>query len=109
VVSDWYEDSLDHVDGDSIASEDEQFDWDYGNIHKLDDHRVTVEEAQEACLDPDRKPASAYSVGGERRRALLGATESERILRVVYTQRSGRIRVISARAATRDERRHSWR
>lgn len=108
-MSDEYDDGLDHTDDASAADEDELFDWDDGNRYKLDDHRVTEEEAEEACLDPDRKPASAYNVAGERRRALVGATENERILYVVYTLRSGHIRVISVRDATREEERKYWR
>jgi uncharacterized DUF497 family protein len=109
-VSDWYDDSLDHTDDDAAAGAvDELFEWDHGNRHKLDDHRLTEDEVQEACLDPDRKPASAYSVGPERRRALVGATTRDQILFVVYTVRAGRIRVISARYATAAEQRRYWR
>jgi uncharacterized DUF497 family protein len=107
-VSDWYDDSLDDVD-DNPGDADTYFDWDDGNRHKLDDHHVTVEEVQEAVLDPDRKPASAYNVGAERRRAIVGETLKGDILFVVYTERSGRIRVISARLAKPDERRKYWR
>src|SRR4051794_3592024 len=84
-VSDWYEDDVDHTDDGAEPDEDELFDWDDGNLYKLDDHRLTVEETQEACLDPDRKPAQAYSVDNERRAALVGATHSDRILFVLYT------------------------
>jgi uncharacterized DUF497 family protein len=108
-VSDWYEDDVDHTDDGAEPDEDELFDWDDGNLYKLDDHRLTVEETQEACLDPDRKPAQAYSVDNERRAALVGATHSDRILFVLYTIRFGRIRVISARIATKDEQRKYWR
>jgi uncharacterized DUF497 family protein len=101
-LSDWYDDSRDQAD-------DDHFEWDHGNVHKLDDHRISATEAQEACLDPERKPASAYNVGGEHRRALVGATATDRIFFVVYTVRAGRIRVISARVATRDECRQYWR
>jgi uncharacterized DUF497 family protein len=108
-VSDWYDGSLDPIDDGAASEEDAQFDWDDGNRHKLDDHRLTEEDVEDACLDPDRKPASAYSVGAERRRALVGATARDRILFVVYTLRAGRIRVISARYATEAEQRQYWR
>lgn len=106
-MSNWYDESL--GPDDTEAGNDEAFDWDEGNFYKLDDHRVTADEVEEACRDPYRKPAEAYRLRGERRRALVGATESERLLYVVYTQRLGRIRVISARDATGDERRKYWR
>lgn len=102
-MSDWYDEGPDQDDADDL------FEWDDGNIHKLDDHGISAEEAQEACRDPDRKPASAYTFRGERRRALVGATVRGVILFIAYTERAGRIRVISARVATRDEERKYWR
>jgi uncharacterized protein len=108
-VADWYENGLNETETDPDDDESDDFDWDDGNLHKLDDHRVTAVEAEEACLDPDRKAAQAHNVGGERRVALVGATNSDRILFVVYTVRQGRIRVISARNATKDEQRKYWR
>lgn len=62
------------------------------------------EEAEEAVLDPRRRPATAYPVAGERRRAILGMTVAGRLLFVVATQRTGQIRVITARDATSRER-----
>ncbi|MHB1319651.1 MAG: BrnT family toxin [Anaerolineae bacterium] len=44
-------------------------------------------------------------VEGEQRFATLGTDFLERVLVVVYTYRGGEIRLISARAATRRERR----
>ena len=41
---------------------------------------------------------------GEERRSAIGRTEN-RILQVVYTPRNGNIRIISARKATKNERR----
>lgn len=56
-------------------------------------------------LDPRRIGMPAYNVEGERRWALLGATEEGRQLFVVYMRRRGRIRVVSARNATAGEKR----
>jgi uncharacterized DUF497 family protein len=66
---------------------------------------VEPAEVEEALLDPQRIGAAAYDVGQERRWAYLGATELGRILFVVFTQRGGRISVITARDAERAERR----
>lgn len=56
-------------------------------------------------MDPGGLGAPAYDVGREKRWGLLGATESGRILFVVYTTRQGRIRVVTARDATDREKR----
>jgi len=86
------------------------FDWDEANAEKIfADHRVTQEEAEEALSDPDRLRIDAYNVRGERRSAVLGATEADRVLHIVYTRRSERIRVITAYDATAAERRKYWR
>jgi len=81
------------------------FDWDDANISHIEDHDVEPEEAEEALTDPRRIPGTSYNVPGERRRAVIGATVSGRVLFVVYTRRRDRIRVITARDADRHERR----
>lgn len=43
-------------------------------------------------------------VQGEERDSLLGYSQSQRLLPVVHTDRSNRTRIISARVATRAER-----
>jgi uncharacterized DUF497 family protein len=104
-VSDWYQDGLDHIDDDSVADDDERFDWDEGNLEHCVNHGVSPEEAQEAVLDPRRIGADAYNSKTERRWALIGATEADRVLFVVFTRRSGRIRIISAWNADESDRR----
>jgi uncharacterized DUF497 family protein len=54
---------------------------------------------------PGRVSAPAYNIRGERRWALLGATEPGDFLFVVYTRRHGRIRVVTARVASDREKR----
>jgi hypothetical protein len=44
-------------------------------------------EVEEALLDPEGLGADAYDVPGQRREALVGATEEGRILFVVYAMR----------------------
>ncbi len=80
------------------------FDWDEGNADHIAEHGVSPEEAEEAMVDPRRRGAPAYNVEGERRRAMIGATDDRRVLYPVYALRHGRIRVLSARDATRLER-----
>jgi uncharacterized DUF497 family protein len=68
-------------------------------------HGVTFEEAAEVFFDPfyqygDATPASVQ----EQRDFILGYSVALRLLLVVSTERGDRTRIISARPATRDER-----
>jgi uncharacterized DUF497 family protein len=60
---------------------------------------------EEALTDPRRLVLRIRSQRGEERWAALGATEAGRILFVVFTRRRGRVRVITARDATPEEKR----
>jgi uncharacterized DUF497 family protein len=82
------------------------FDWDEDNAGYIGRHGITPDEAEDALLDPLRIGATAYSVNGERRSALIAATEDGRTLVVVTTRRRRRIRVVTAREASERERRH---
>src|SRR5437588_839239 len=81
----------------------ENFDWDAGNLAHITD--FTPEEIEEAVLDPDRVPFSAYNQGSESRKALVGRTGEGDLLYVVYTIQSKKVRVITARDAEPAERR----
>lgn len=84
------------------------FEWDRrkesDNLRK---HRIGFAEAGTAfgdplsitIEDPDSEP-------GEMRRVLIAMSERRRLLVVVHTIRGDRIRLISARFATRHERRY---
>lgn len=86
------------------------FDWDDANRQHIANHDVEPEEAEEALLDPRRVGAAAYNVGDERRWAYLGATELGRVLFIVFTRRSGLVRVVTARdAGTTELRRYRRR
>ncbi len=81
------------------------FDWDDGNVDHIRDHAVEPDEAEEALLDPQALGLGAYNAHGERRQAALGSTEGGRILVIVFTERHGRPRVITARDARKNEKR----
>jgi len=81
------------------------FEWDEGNADHIAWHNITPDEAEEAFMDPRRMGAPAYNVAGEGRRAVLGATESGRVLYIVFVRRGEAVRIITARDATRTERR----
>ncbi len=88
----------------------DEFDWDDGNIEHIARHGVEPWEAEESLLDPNRIGTPVYSVGRETRRAVLGATEAGRVLFLVFTRRSGRVRVVTARdAEIREKRRYRKR
>jgi uncharacterized DUF497 family protein len=81
-----------------------EFEWDenkaQGNLQK---HGVSFEEAAEVFFDPFYQGGDA-SVGNEQREFILGYSLSLHLLLVVYAERSERTRIISARHATRRER-----
>lgn len=67
-------------------------------------HGVSFEEAATALLDPMALAQEDIAAQSEPRWILLGMSARLRLLTVVYTVRSGdRIRLISARKATRKE------
>ena len=82
------------------------FDWDDGNAQKSwARHGVTQAEAEEVFFNrPVLMADDERHSGTERRFALLGQTNAERLLSVVFTLRRDRVRVISARPMSRKER-----
>jgi uncharacterized DUF497 family protein len=83
---------------------DEEFVWDekkaYKNRRK---HGVSFEEACEVFFDPFRQGGDA-SDNFEEREFVIGFSLKRRLLIVVYTEKWGRPRIISARKATSHER-----
>ncbi len=67
-------------------------------------HGISFEEAASALLDPMALGFEDHDAEGKSRWILLGMSSQTRLLTVVYTLRDGeRIRLISARKATRNE------
>jgi uncharacterized protein len=83
----------------------ESFDWDVHNEGHVWKHDIAPAEAEDAMRDPDRLPVGAYNREGEKRWAILGATEHGRRLFVVFTTRRDSIRVVMARPANSAEAR----
>jgi uncharacterized protein len=68
-------------------------------------HGVAFEEAAEVFFDPFYQYGDATPDGvSEQRDFILGYSVAQRLLLVVSTERSERTRIISARPATRAER-----
>ena len=84
---------------------DQEFQWDPAkddlNRRK---HRVTFEEATTVFNDPqaDIAPDLFHSADEERYR-VIGYSERNRLLTVIFTERHETIRIISARKATGPE------
>ena len=81
-----------------------EFEWDgdkaSGNLRK---HGVTFEEAAETFFDPFYQEGDT-STDTENRDFILGYSWSQHLLLVVCVERGKRTRIISARLATRSER-----
>ena len=84
------------------------FEWDSAKaLRNVTRHGVAFEEAQTLFLDPlgGIIDDPRHSIG-ERRLVLIGVSERQRLLAVMFTEKSGRIRLISARPVTRAERKN---
>jgi hypothetical protein len=84
-----------------------EFEWDPRKAAaNRQDHGVTFQEA--ATVFGDRLASiftdDAHSIG-ELREIIIGHSERRRLLLVSFTERDGKIRIISARRATKQERR----
>jgi uncharacterized protein len=79
--------------------------WDQGNSGKNEaKHGVTNRESEEIFLNKPLLVARSSQGGKEIRYVALGKTYGSRLLAVVFTVRANRIRVISARPMSRNER-----
>jgi uncharacterized DUF497 family protein len=80
------------------------FEWDTGNLTKNPQkHRISNEEAEEIFFRDPWVADAARPGDREPRWAALGQSESGRLLRIVFTTRGRKLRVISARPAGRRE------
>jgi uncharacterized DUF497 family protein len=82
-----------------------EIEWDLEKAtSNLQKHGVTFEEASTALLDPLALAQEDATSEGEPRWVLIGMSARARLLTVIYTlRRPERIRLISARKATRKE------
>jgi uncharacterized DUF497 family protein len=80
------------------------FDWDEHNIEHIAEHKLDPDSVEDAFYNRN-VPAPAYNTPAEKRRTLIGTTDAGRVIYVVYTRRSSKIRVVTARDATVSEKR----
>lgn len=80
------------------------FEWDEKKARSnLSKHGISFEEAAEVFFDPFYQSGDA-SANREQRDFIIGYSLAPRLLLVVYLERGERMRIISARQATRQER-----
>jgi uncharacterized DUF497 family protein len=85
--------------------QDVEFEWDQEKARaNVEKHGIMFEEAAEAFFDPFYQEGASTSETQELRNFVLGYSLSQRLLLVIYAERRERIRLISARPATRLER-----
>ena len=80
--------------------------WDPGKARtNLEKHNVRSSDAELVLFDPNALTREDTRAEGEQRFVTVGSDPTGRILVVVYSYRGENIRMISARPATRKERR----
>ena len=84
------------------------FDWDLENVRHLRRHRVTRQEFEE-LMGASPFYMDNESVDREERYKVLGATAAGRVLIAVWTPREGKVRAITAYAASRSQRQQYWK
>jgi hypothetical protein len=83
-----------------------KFEWDQSKAaSNLKKHGVSFEEAKTVFDNPLAVifDDEAHSVD-EQREIIIGHSRQNRLLLIAFTERSGNVRIISARPATRNER-----
>jgi len=80
----------------------DEFEWDDNkNRINIAKHGISLKDARYAFYDPNKVVMVDLSDSNEDRWKIIGMVD--KLLLVVYTERGERIRLISARAATRAE------
>lgn len=72
-----------------------EFDWDEGNLPHVALHGVTPDEVEQVFFSNPLE-FEGRIVEGEERFLIVGATDAGRILNVVWTERDGKIRTVTA-------------
>ena len=83
-----------------------EFEWDIDkNKANQKKHQISFEEAAEIFRYPTYEIVDTRVDYGETRYIAIGSNSRMTIMTVVYTEREGRIRLISARRANKQEKR----
>jgi len=81
-----------------------EFDWDDVNRKHITRHGIAPEEAEDTILIEPLE-TDLQELRGERRVLCFGRTRSGRLLTVLYTERRGKIRVVTAYEMTKRQQR----
>lgn len=81
-----------------------ELDWDAANIRHIARHRVTPAEVEQVFAN-DPMIVGTEEYPAEERCLCFGRTDAGRFLTVFYTQRKGRIRVVTVYRMTRAQQR----
>lgn len=81
-----------------------EFDWDDANLKHIARHGLTPEEAEDALLIEPLE-ADVQEHESEQRVLCFGRAKTGRLLTVVYSERRGKIRVITAYEMTKRQQR----
>jgi len=84
-----------------------EFDWDAGNTGHLKLHRVTRNEFEE-LMTGEPLYLEYQARNNEERYKVLGATKSGRVLIAIWTPREGKVRAVTAYAASRAYEKLYW-
>jgi uncharacterized DUF497 family protein len=76
--------------------EEIKFDWDEGNTGHIAAHKVSQTEAEEVLVDDPLEMDFEITEEGEERWSYLGETARGRLLYIVITLRTEKVRVITA-------------
>ena len=83
-----------------------EYEWDSGKAKaNLRKHRISFADAALALEDPRALTMADPDASGEQRFVSLGSDPNGRVLVTVFAPRERRIRIISSRKASRNERR----
>ena len=81
------------------------FEWDENkNQSNQQKYKLSFETARYVFLDPQAKRKPDRMINGEQREYIVGKVLDVVIALVVFTERNGNIRIISARRASKKER-----
>jgi uncharacterized protein len=83
-----------------------EVEWDPSKAKiNLQKHGVRFSDAEAVLFDPNALSFEDITAQGEQRFVAIGVDHLWRLLVVIYTNRGSNVRLISARQATRSERR----
>lgn len=80
------------------------FDWDDGNLWHIKKHKVEYSESEEIFYDEPVFFTDEKHSLHEKRYAVYGLTDENRLLVIIFTIRKSKIRIISARDSNKKEK-----